>query len=649
MATEPYWLHRDSKEVANYLQEYHANWAIWYNSPFKQAWVRNFIAYYSPVLMPGAWDTSMIFEGIQGELTRFYTPKARTLIRQLIAVVTKQRLSFQASAMTSGTEVINDVKLANALSDQIVQNETLDVKAEQLTEGALVCGKWFMYTKWRTDRGQPYTRGENGALIYTGGVEITTPGVFDVYYDISYPHWDHVPWAEVRTIQNRFNLMAQHPELADSIMQLPSVSQDRGPNTWFNRSKIDDDNVYVYEFYARPCPALPKGRMLMYADDKCVFHDGDNVYETIPIEPMTPENVLTTGLGYPQFTNIMAAQEMFDNSLSAIATNQAQFAVQSVSIPRGSGVSVEELNGMRFVSFTPQQVPGGGRPEALQLTQSSPETFKFSEMLDKLMVDLSGINNALRGDPPPGVTSGVAIATLSANAMEFLKSVERPLQICMEKSMMHAINCYKKFAKLPQSLTMKGKNNQVSNKQFVGKHIDAVSGIKILTANPLMNTISGRIEIAEKMLGMPKDMWGPYIAILEGRPLQELTKSELSQEDLISSEDDMMKDGQQVAALATDDHPKHVISHASLLNNPEIRNNAPYVQTILDHIQQHMDLAQNTSPLLTALVRTGKMPEGGLPPPPQPQGAPPPNGGPQAEPELHVANPAHDALQRGAA
>lgn len=649
MAKDAYWLHRESKEVANYLQDYHANWAVWYNSPFKQAWVRNFVAYYSPVLNPGSWDTSMVFEGIQGELTRFYSPKARTLIRQLVSVVTKQRLSFQSMAMTSGSEVVEDVKLSNALTDQIVQNERLDLKRDQLTEGALVCGRWFTYTTWRTDRGQPHSRTEDGRLIYTGGVEISTPGVFDVFYDISFAHWDFVPWVEVRTIKNRFDLMAQHPDLADAIMQLPSISQDRGPNTWFNsRSLLDDDNVFVFEFYARPSPAMPKGRMMMYANDKCVFYDDDNIYETLPVEPMTPETVLTTGLGYPVLTNIIAAQEMFDNSLSAIATNQAQFAVQSVAIPRGAGINVNEINGMRFVSFTPQNVPGGGKPEPLQLTQSSPETFKFSEMLERLMVDLSGVNNALRGEPPPGVTSGVAIATLSANAMEFLKSIEMPLQICMEKTMEHAINCYKKFAKLPQSVTMYGKNNQVSQKRFNKDNVQSISSVKILTSNPLMNTISGRIEIAEKMLGMPKEMWGPYIAILEGRPLQELTKSELSQEDLIASEDEMLRDGEVVYALATDDHPKHIIAHASLLNNPEIRKDGQHIQMILDHIEQHAQLAQNTNPFLTALIRTGRMPEGGPPqPPPPPQQALPP-GGPLAEPEQHVAHPAQDALQRGA-
>ncbi len=644
--TGKYWLHEDAKKVVSYLVDYHDKWGAWSGSPFRQAWMRNFIAYYSPVINPGSWDTSLIFEGVQGELTRFYTPKARTYIRQLVSIVTKQRISIQAMCQTEGSDVVEDVKLANALADQIIQNQRLDIKGDQLVEGGLVCGNWFTKAVWRTDLGQPYTRNEDGTIIFTGGVEITTPGVFDVFYDVTYPHWDMIPWVETRTIKNRWDLIAQHPDLERHILALPCVSESRGPNTWFDRTITDEDLVFVYELYARPSPALPSGRMLVYGDSDTVFYDDENPYATIPIEPMTPEIVLGTGLGYPQFTNIVAPQEMYDNSLSAIATNQAQFAVQSIAVARGSNVNVQELNGMRFVSFTPQNVPGGGKPEPLQLTQSSPETFKFSDMLDKVMQDMSGVNGALRGTPPPGVTSGVAIATLSANALEFTESIGKPYRMCIEKTLYHSINAYKKFAKLPQPLEMKGRNSQVTNTTFTGDRLQNISGIKIITSNPLMQTISGRLEIAEKLMAMPKELWPKYVSILDGRPLTEITKNDVSQEDLINSENELLMQGQDVPVLATDDHAAHVQDHVGLLNDPRVRLNGPTIQVIFNHVEQHKTLAQTTDPYLLAMVRTGKIPE--APPTPQGGGVPPPpmGGGPLAEQAIQGAPPAQDALKR---
>lgn len=627
-----YWLHDDSKKVVTYLSEFHEKWSLWNNSPFRQAWLRNFIAYYSPVIHPGSWDTSLIFEGVQGELTRFYTPKARVLMRQLISILTKQRLAFQCEAeSSSGSDVQQEIKLGNAITEQLVLNERLDIKDDQLTEGALVTGNWFLKTTWRTDKGKPYTKDDYGNIIYTGGIDCSLSSVFDTFYDITIPHWDHVDWAETRTIKNRWSLVAQHPELEREILQTESVRESRGPNTWFDRTLTDEDLIFVYEFYAKPSPALPKGRMIMYANEQCVFHDGENTYGTIPIEPMTPEIVLNTGLGYPMFTNIVASQEMYDNSLSAIATNQSQFAVQSVAIPRGSDINVMELNGMRFVKYTPQAVPGGGIPTPLQLTQSSPETFKFAQMLAQEMQDMSYLNGALVGKPPAGVTSGVAIATLSANALEFVNSIAKARACCWEKSMMHAVNAYQKFGKLEQSVKMKGKNAQIIRKTFTGEHIANLNGIKMSMANPLMQTVAGRLEIGQQLITMPKEVWPEYVAILEGRPLSDIYKGDLSEMDLIAAENDALQQGKDCPVLQTDDHPKHIMYHAALMNDPEMRLNNPNVKVILDHMMEHKNQAQNEDPFLTAMIRTGRMPQ--MPPPspggpPLPQGANGPTGAP---------------------
>ncbi len=646
MKNERYWLQDDSRAVVGYLEDYHQKWTLWDMSPIKQTWLRNFLAYYSPIINPGSWDTSLVFEGIQGELVRMYTPKARTLIRDLVTIATKQRLSFQAMAEAGTSDIIKDIKLANAIADQIVTQQRLDAKQEIIVEGALVCGQWFTKTIWRTDLGVAHTVDDNGNIIYTGGVEITCPGVFDVFYDINYPTWELVPWVEVRTLKNRWDLIAQHPDLETEIMQVPSISEQRGPNTWFDRTLIDKDSIYVYEFFCRPCPALPKGRMVIYASNQCVFYDDVNPYETLPVEPMCPEPILTTTMGYPQFSNILAAQEMYDNSLSAISTNQAQFAVQSVAIARGANINVQELNGMRFVSFTPQNVPGGGKPEPLQLSQTSPETFKFAEMLNDVMQDLSKINGAMRGVPPSGVTSGTAIATMAANALQFMESITKAIQQCMERTMFHAINSYKKFGKIEQNLTYSGHKDKMISRKFSGKDMQNISGVKILTANPLMQTISGRIEVAEKLLSMPKEIWPSYVSVLEGEPLRQIYKSEIDENDLIVSENEMLSDGQDVPALATDDHGLHVQKHAGLLNDPITRLNNSATAVILNHIEQHKNLAQNTDPILQAMVRTGKVPVGAMQQQ-QPPNVPPTEGGPLATPTENVAKPAQDLLQRG--
>lgn len=620
-----FWLYGDSKQVADKLTEFHTNWYSWHGSPFKQMWLRNYLSYYSPVVHPSAWDTSLIFEGIQGELLRFYTPKARSLIRQLTAVVTKQRMAFKASARTTGAEVLNEVKLANALSDQIIQTERLDLKGDQLCEGGLVTGVWFTKTTWRTDFGEPYTRDDDGKPITNGGVEIALLSPFNVFYNVQMP-WDQLPWVECRVKRNRWDLIADHKDLEREIKALPSVSEERGPHSWVDSTLDDDDLVYVYEFYHKPSPALPKGRMLIYADSETVFYDGENRYGCIPIEPNIPEAVLDTGLGYSKLTDLAGAQEMFDNSLSAIATNQSQFAVQNVAVPRGSNVNVNQLNGMNFISFTPQNVPGGGKPEALQLTKTAPETFKFTDKLEQLMQDLSFLNGAMTGNLPAGVSSGTAIATLSANSIEFITSISKSYNLCWEKTMMHAMNAYQRFAKIPQKVKLTQKGGQTTYKEFTGSDVGNVSEMKLEVVNPLMKTFAGRLEIGEKLLSMPQEIWPEYTAILEGRPLSEIYKGEVQETDLISQENEALENGQSVPVLAVDDHPLHIQRHSEILADVGNRMNGESVQAVLDHIMEHYSQLKQGDPALLGIIKTGRIPEGGLQPPPAPpaQGGPPP-------------------------
>lgn len=598
----------------------------------------------------------MIFEGVQGELVRMYTPQARHMMRQLVTLVTKNPLSFKVMAEVQNNNIMDVLKLGNAVVNQIVEQQRLDHKKKQLTECALVSGIGFTYTRMRTDKGEKDPiLDEQGAVIYDGAVDITVHTPFDVYYDSTIPNWDDIPWVEVRTVKSRWDLLAQFPELETEILALPSAAQVAGVKSWFERITQNDDMVYVWELYVRPCAAMPKGRMLMYSGNKCIFYDDHNHYECIPIEPMIPEQVMGTTLGYPQFTNLMAAQEMYDNSISALATNQSQFAVQSVSIPRCSNINVQELGGMRFVFYTPQNVPGGGEPKPLQLTASSPETYKFQDLMKANMMEMSNLNAALRGAPTPGAASGVAIATLSANAIEFTTTVQEALNLCLSRTLKHAVNTYVKLGmNQTKNVQMYGTNNQVMSKQVTGQDLKFISAIKITTQNPMMQTIAGRLEIADKLLQMPKDLWGQYVSILEGQPLSNLTQDQLSEDDLIESENERLSQGTQVPALITDDHAKHIQKHAAALNDPLIRLEGAQNQLFLGHIMEHYKLAMSQDPMLTAMVRTGKMPEQPMGQAPGPAGLPgpggqppsPPSGAPGMElPAAPTAEPAQDLLE----
>jgi hypothetical protein len=622
-----WWLDENPENIAKELCNYQSGWSKRSTNPIVEAWNRNNIAYHSAVLTPNDWQSALGFVGEVGELVKMSIPVARSLIRQIVTLVTKQRLSFTAIVDTNSKTASEDIKIINAKISDIIENQDLDKLSETVAEQACVFGSSFFYVTWRGDKGNPYAinpdktnREGQGVLEYDGDIEVSCPTVYDISYDTRLS-FKELNWINVRTIKNRWDLIDQHPDLEEKLKSAPSINSYSNVSGIQYDSVNNNDMIYVWEAYHKPTPAIKEGRFIAYTDDDTVIVDTINMYGCLPVFAVTPEVIPQTGYGYPILSNLLPCQEMFDHCASAVATNNANLAVQSVMVPRGAEINVEEIGGHNYIHYNPQNAEGGGRPEPLNLVQSSPETYKFTEFLDKHMTSISGLNSTVRGQPPAGLTSGTAIATMSANALEFLNSLQKTLDLALEKTILKSCEFIERFATTPRKIFMKTRNNKSYEIEYSGDNMKPLKGIKINRTNPLMSTLAGRAEVAEKLLssGLIKDAQA-YFSVIEGKPTSELYNIELGQEDLVESENQSLSMGGQVQALATDNHPLHIRHHAGLLNDPTVRESGQFVEAIMTHIFQHYDLARNTDPFLMAMVQTGQIPEGGLPPAQPPQG-----------------------------
>lgn len=624
-----YWMTYDGEDLASKLIGFHDLKLNYSFNPVYQAVYRNTYAYYSTILEVDSWATALRYVGDQGELVKMSIPQARGLIRQLVTLLTKQKLAFNAIAMTNKQDVAENVRIANALAAQEVKEQKLDILQSQFFERGLVQGTSFIKSTWRSDKGKPRAVEDLGdgkkGVLYEGANEISLPSFFDMTYDFTIEHWKDLTWVECRVKRNRWDLIAQHPELQENLLQIPSVQEASYDNEMWTFQVRDD--VYVYELYCRPCPALPRGRMLVYCDSDTILYDDVNPYDGIPIKQLKAEPIEGIGYGYAMLSNLMPAQEMLDHNYSVLSTNASSLGVINIANPKGSDINVRQINGMNFIDYKPQNVPGGGMPTPMNLLQSAPELFKLPEALLENMQQLSFINAAVRGELPAS-TSGVAIATLTTNALEFLSDYLKCGREALQDTLMQSIYNYRKFAKVPRLVQITGQNFQAFSKPFKGDMLDPITSIEMQAVNPFMQSISGRLEIADKAAerGYVKNLQG-YISILEGAPINSIYKTELSQNDLIQSENERLNQGQVVKAISTDKHALHIYEHNALLNDPQIRLSSPLVQNIQAHILEHLELQKTTDPLLMAMANTGMVPEG-MPMPAQegaaPQGAPAP-------------------------
>lgn len=613
-----YWAADETDTVIGHLDDHVQMWgsntaASSVFTSILAAYWRNMSAYYSAVINPDSWLTSLGFSGEQGELVRMVVPQARTLVRQFVSVITKQRYNWEALTDINDANPLQTAKIGKALANDVWQKNGMDKLTESAAERVGVLGHVFGSCTWNSAAGEPIgVRPEGDGLVYTGGLEMDIHDPHDIVFDWSIENEKNIDWVVIKRIRNRWSYAARYPELADQVRSIPSVKEVRQtlPNLNFLSRYESSDMIYVYEFYHKPTPALPQGRMTIYASGTCVFEDGENPYGQIPGRFLMFDRILGTGLGYPMLSNLLPAQELLDHSFSAIATNQQATAVQSVLVPKGADISVNDIKGLSFISYTPQNAEGGGKPEPLQLTSTPPEVFQFLNICSQYMSNVSMITETLRGQPPANVTSGAMAATLAANAMEFLNSASKSLTIWAEELVNVAIQNYKLFATEDQILDVTGEGSVSYVKQFKNEDLTALRQIKIRTQSPLMNTVAGRLQFGDSLLqaGLIKKPQA-YLNLVEGAPVDSLFDDDLSENMAIQSEIDALLEGRPVAPMMTDNHPMFINAYKKLLYNPHVRTQSPLTQTIVQLMQERISMEQQLEPMLKAMLRGEPMPE----------------------------------------
>lgn len=548
-------------------------------------WNRNTEVYYRNSLID-----ILNFTGEQGELIGMSVPQARSLVRQMISIITKQKLQFAAKMRSRDYTAFGNGQIAESLANQLVKDQSLNEKIDRLAELTYLHGQCFWHVTWDSEAGR---RVDNGmeAPAMSGDVNIQVASAKYVYYDWNEEDWNNLHCVTVAKRMNRWDLIAQHPEMEDELRKIPNFNRILNGFTTTIASFDDtltrtDDLILVYYYYHKPTPAVPQGRMVILCSEKCVLYDGANVYECLPVIPCIPEKLDDFLLGYPQFSNLAPLQEMLDINFSTMATNQSAFGVQSVLNPRGSNIDITEIYGMRWIDYTPQGNDGGGKPEPLQLTRSAPEIMDGIKIYIDNLGTLANINSALRGTPPPGVTAGNAIATLTANSIEFFSSFSKAIFASIEQAITLAVKFYKMLG-AEEQLTVVSDGNISYLKEFKASDLREFDRVSLEITNPLMNTIAGRRDQAEILLnkGLIKDI-GDYFMVLEGEPPKRLWNAELNESALIQKENDDLTKGIPCPVLYTDNHALHIEKHKDILRNPEIRRNGN-IQEILNHMEQH--------------------------------------------------------------
>ena len=561
--------------------------------------------------------------GRRREYKMLHINELRSLVTHVLALVANQRIAYDVRPRNDDVGPRQAAKLGGELLEGYVRFLRLTNARRRATEMALITDEGYMRLVWDPTMGRPIAVDEEDNPVYEGDIKVRVYSKLDVIRDRTQ---GDSPWRVYLDEENRWDLAARYPEKAEEILnaQGPRLDYDRFRGYDAQRSP---DKVTVGTLMHERTPALPQGLEFKFISEDLWLSHGPLPYPRIPDSMISASEVIGSDDSYTPISDVAGLNEALNRTVSAILTNQLTFGVQNVKAPRGSNVKPRKIaNGMNLLEF--DVVPGvaeGGAPSSLDLLRTPAEMFNAVDMYRGMMSDQLGISPATKGDMLQRL-SGSAFAFLDSRSLEFLSGLQESVTTSTERMGQLILDVLKERAHEPRIARLVGESGTVRFQTFQTSELEGADLVTVESANPLSQTLAGRVTLADNMLerGLIKDPADYLSAVNTGR-VTPIFESDRLKRLYVDAENQSMARGEPVLVMETDDDDFHIERHVNeLVNSIEARKNPEILQLALAHINEHK---QNKQIKLLAEMQN------------QMVGAPPPAGQAPGDP-ASVSSPA---------
>lgn len=507
----------EASVVVSTLEERAKDWFLGiqqtsYLSKIERSWR----AYYGDFFDEG--NHAISFGGESGEIVNIAVNHYRNLARHVHVMVTSTRPSFQCRAVNTDKKSLVQAKLGNGLLDYYMREKRLEEILKQAVEYAIVLGSGYVKLEWNSTRGEivDYLDPEPEAIfgedeegnyldeegeiielipIYQGDVEFSLVSPYDVVFDSTKEYYDKNDWVVVRNAVNKYDLAAKYPEKSEEILRVDTVDKaNKAVSTKSYSKSSETESIYIKEFFHKRTESRPNGRYMLYINEELVLEDTDLPYRDLPLFRIVPSSIMGTPYGYSDMFDLLPLQEFLNSMYSTAATNISAFGIQSILSPREAGIEFEQVSsGMQFIKYNASA--GGGKPEAMQLTATSPEVYQMMNLLVSSMETISGVNSVARGNPEQSLRSGTALALVQSQALQYVSGLQQSYVRLLEDVGTGLLNLLKDFAQEPRIAAIAGINNTTEMKTFKADDIKSVNRVIVEPGNALMQCLQEGTEV----------------------------------------------------------------------------------------------------------------------------------------------------------
>lgn len=587
------------------------------------------------------YRASMYKSGEMGELTRTFWNHERNILLHIKSKVTQDKIAYKSSVTNSDAKSAQTRELIDGLLQNITESSQyrLGEILDQSVEDTEVFGDSSVATIWNKTSGPDFLPG-----IPEGDIEFHNVTPIDLIINTTHQDRSMIQWKIWRRWVNKYDWAARYPASAGQLKDLSDTESTYGTKLV---TLIHHDNETIPMFYAfhEKTPSVPKGRFLMFADPTTILED-DTLegagYDEVPLYDNVPSTMAGSPFGYTVAFDIIPLQQQMNELVSAVTTNNINFATQCVMAPKGSNLHYQNLaTGMTFIEWDPKMGPNA-KPEPLNLLHSAPETYQLIDRVAQNMEILAGVSALDRGVPDQSITSGQYAALITTNSVIFQAPMQRAYSRLCQEVAFGALKVLGRNMKVQRVSQIMGANKANSARTWGPDTFKDLTGVTVARINPMLQTPAGKMQLADVLMktGLIKDPQ-QYIGVYTDGDLPQLYHRQETQLQLVKAENEALMQGKNVMPVITDNHVMHILEHTANVDTVEARLNPndPGTVATLNHIMGHINMLTTINPILAGIIGDPSLPPGmpsalqlQPPPPGAAPAAPPPGAGPAGRP-----------------
>lgn len=497
---------------------------------------------------------------------REYLPTSKTeklvvnhlfdMVETKVAQLSRMKPSIQVLPKNDEYQDKNAARASKMLVDHIFDTLNFDALEIDIQRHKKIFGEGYLFITWDPEKGDKHPDAGSSIIDEETGEVSKVPEdlrVGDICYDIEVP-WRVLLQHEDKFEKSRFSFRV-HVEHVDDIREkYPNKKKEIKPNdsaTLFDYTTLESvkmkDHTIVFEFWHKGTKNCPEGYYAKFTKDALLEY-GDNPYshKEFPFERITDLDIPGVLNGVAQLEQIKEIQHKHNALSTLLLKNIYLTAHPKWMVPKGA-CKIESLGD----DATIVQFQGPVAPQLATVTPNSPEVYGFRDKLKEEMEQLYSVHGVSRGQPPQGITAGVALQFLNEQEAERASSEIAKKNDFVRKVAKKTLSIAGDYYDPEDGRLIRilGKENKYVLRHFDSASLSTPYDIKVELANPLADSKAGKTQRIIELIQYKPDALtaGQAIELLDlGNADKAVTQLTLAVRAAESEVEDILE-GRQVA------------------------------------------------------------------------------------------------------